>query len=305
METVSILETLEECQSLALPMAAQSGIELLFPSSDAADLWVFADSTRLKQIILNLITNAIKYNRPNGKVHVRIHTENRPYVRITVQDTGIGIDPQYQLEIFKPFERLGAENSEIEGTGIGLVITKRLVELMGGRIGFTSEVGTGSVFSVEIKRTESPIGRNDMLENQGEVDLLLTPSVKRKKRLLLYIEDNPANYRLIQQVVKLRDNYALLHASTAEAGIELAVEHGPDLILLDINLPGISGFDALVKLRKEEKTKNIPVVAVTANAMNADIEQGHSAGFDDYLTKPIDINVFFDTVECNLSREGV
>jgi CheY-like chemotaxis protein len=254
-------------------------------------VFMHVDRVRFKQILLNLLSNAVKYNKDNGSITIACDVSN-DIVRISVIDNGKGISSKGQKDLFKSFNRLGQENGAIEGSGIGLVITKKLVELMGGQIGMESEFGKGSTFWVEfplVSITEldqlEPTVKNEILKQEPE-----------KEYTVLYIEDNPANLRLVEQILSSKNNINMISAHEPYLGLELAFNKLPDLILLDINLPGMNGFDVLKKLRADEKTKDILVFAVSANAMLNDIETGMDAGFDDYITKPIDVITFFVAV---------
>jgi CheY-like chemotaxis protein len=220
-------------------------------------------------------------------------------VRLSVQDTGLGLRADQVDALFQPFNRLGQENGSEEGTGIGLVVTRRLVELMGGAIGVSSSVGVGTVFWIELTLTEPvpsvlPSGTVLTLERKEA-------QPPGSTHTLLYVEDNPANLRLVQEIIAFRPDLRLLAAHDAHLGIEMAKAHSPDLILMDINLPGMSGTDALAELRRDPRTSHIPVLALTANAMPRDIEKGLHAGFDRYLTKPINIEEFNQAIAGTLA----
>jgi CheY-like chemotaxis protein len=248
----------------------------------------------LKQVLINLLSNAIKYNRANGTVVVECAKRSAERMRISVRDTGAGLPPDMLSQLFQPFNRLGQERSREEGTGIGLVMSKRLVELMGGVIGVESTVGAGSVFWFELNSTAEPT-----LEADAEQPALIEQadrSTLRPLRSLLYVEDNPANLKLIEQLIARRPDLRLLSARDGTLGIELARAHLPDVILMDINLPGISGIEALKILREDPVTAHIPVIALSANAMPRDVEKGLQAGFFRYLTKPIKVDEFMDTL---------
>jgi CheY-like chemotaxis protein len=260
---------------------------------------VDADRTRLKQVLINLLSNAIKYNRPNGTVVVDCGAATRPeLIRISVRDSGAGLPPEMLVQLFQPFNRLGQERSKEEGTGIGLVMSKRLVELMGGVIGVESKVGAGSVFWFDLNSVVEP----HLGTEAGRPEKIEPAHVMRgaPMRTLLYVEDNPANLKLIEQLVARRADIRLLSANDGNVGIRLARANQPDVILMDINLPGISGIEALRILRGDPATAHIPVVALSANAMPRDIEKGLQAGFYRYLTKPIRVNEFMDTLQSAL-----
>ncbi|QGZ43084.1 signal transduction histidine kinase [Pseudoduganella flava] len=296
MEPVGLPDILQECEAMMAPLAAQRGIRLLFP--DRCTINVTADRTRLKQVLLNLLSNAIKYNREGGAV-VADCTQSAPgLLRISVQDTGMGLKAEQVRMLFQPFNRLGQEAGVEEGTGIGLVVTKRLVELMGGTIGVSSSPGVGSMFWVELKTTE-PVP----LPVPGPASPALAglPVPERDSVTLLYVEDNPANLKLVQEIIRFRPELRLLSAPDGQLGLELARAHRPDLVLLDINLPGMSGFDMLRQMRADPRTAAIPAIALTANAMPRDVERGIAAGFSRYLIKPINIDEFTEAINATLS----
>jgi signal transduction histidine kinase/ActR/RegA family two-component response regulator len=301
MEPVGLAEILAECRSMIEPLAAQRGIRVLFPA--AGDVRVQADRTRLKQVLINLLSNAVKYNREGGGVTVDCVAAGPERLRLSVQDTGMGLRPDQVAALFQPFNRLGQENGVQEGTGIGLVFTKRLVEMMKGEIGVTSSPGVGSVFWIELSTAGEamPVKAAPALPETGAAAAMpgLEPS------LILYIEDNPANLRLVQEVVGFRADLRLLAAPDGHAGLALAHTHRPAMILMDLNLPGMSGFEVLAQLRRDPDTAHIPVLALTANAMPRDIERGLSAGFARYLTKPIDIEQFNEAIDGVLAQRTV
>ena len=299
LEPTSLADVLLECQAMIEPQALKRGVTMTFPEF-GGDAWVHADRTRLKQVLINLLSNAIKYNRSNGTVAVDrtvVPAEgNAPErIRVSVQDTGLGLSPDKLLQLFQPFNRLGQERSAEEGTGIGLVMSKRLVELMDGVIGVESIAGSGSVFWFELTASADPHLHVDSAPPMAIAQTERLPSAPR--RTLLYVEDNPANLLLVEQLVARRVDIRLLSARDGTVGIQLARAHLPDVILMDINLPGISGTEALAILSGDAATAHIPVIALSANAMPLDIEKGLQAGFFRYLTKPIKLNELMDTVD--------
>lgn len=296
-EPVSLAEVMLECQSMFEAQAGKRGVTLIFPTFEK-QYFVHVDRTRLKQILINLLSNAIKYNQLGGTVTVECTVNNLQRTRISVSDTGIGLSPEKLSQLFQPFNRLGWENSSEEGTGIGLVMSKRLVELMGGLIGVESTVGVGSVFWFELDSAAAPIHiLNDSIPASG----IRTPVQSRNNfHTLLYIEDNPANMRLVEQLIARRADMQLLTATDASLGIALAREKLPEVILMDINLPGISGIQAMKILRDDRLTAHIPVLAISANAMPGDIERGMKAGFSGYLTKPINVSEFMEALDSAL-----
>ena len=283
---------LEECKPLIIPMARSKHIKLDIELAECQTT-LRADHLRLKQCLLNLLTNAIKYNHDQGSVQLNCQHVKPGVVRINVTDDGPGIPAQQHARLFEAFDRLGAEGSTIQGSGIGLVITKRLIEMMGGQIGVRSKPGEGSTFWLEIPTADSAV-HDAPLERTIPGLRTLTP--KGQGKTILCIDDNPDSMRLIEYIIQRNTPHTLLPAHTPSLGLDLAQAHRPDLILLDISLPGMDGFEVLKRLRSDTRTKRIPVVAITANAMPKDIGKGLQAGFDDYLTKPVKISALLDVV---------
>jgi PAS domain S-box-containing protein len=300
LEPTSLSEVMAECQLMIEPQGQKRGINMVFPKFEAA-CFVEADRTRLKQVLINLLSNAIKYNRANGTVTVDCEDRTEAgmaRVRINVRDTGAGLIPELLRQLFQPFNRLGRNATVEEGTGIGLVMSKRLVELMGGAIGVESVVGSGSVFWFDLNAVEAtsfeegPMPPEAVFHPQTKLDMPI--------RTVLCVEDNPANLNLIEQLIARRTDLRLLTAADGNTGIQLAHSQQPQVILMDINLPGISGFEALMLLREDPVTSHIPVIALSANAMPRDKERGLAAGFYRYLTKPINIVEFMNTLDTAL-----
>ncbi len=279
---VSVRTVVGDSLAMVAPIARERGIRLIDAGGDAIESVVQADATRLQQVLINLLANAIKYNRPAGSVHLACRVGDG-VARIAITDTGPGIPAHKQARMFSPFDRLGAERGQVEGSGIGLVITQRIVEAMGGRIGFESTEGQGSTFWVEM-----PLAAGAAAAPAAAPAPAVAES-RDARAYVLYIEDNPMNQRLMQQIFASRKCWELRTAHTAEIGIQLARAEQPALILMDINLPGMDGYAALATLRDDPQTAAIPVVAVSANAMKGEEKRGLDAGFAAYLTKPIDI----------------
>jgi CheY-like chemotaxis protein/anti-sigma regulatory factor (Ser/Thr protein kinase) len=302
MEPVSLAEVMHECWLMVEPQTVKRGIQVTF-SQFIAPHFVQADRTRLKQVLINLLSNAIKYNRNGGRVTVSYHINTLDRIRIGVEDTGEGLSSEQISQLFQPFNRLGQEAHSEEGTGIGLVVCKRLVELMGGIVGVDSTVGVGSVFWFELSLTHEPQANLSIAEAVTEV----TPAIQGNALLytLLYIEDNPANLMLVEDIIARRPDIRLLSAMDGKSGIKIAHTMQPDIILMDINLPGISGLKALRILADSIATAHIPVIALSANAMPRDIEKGMEAGFFRYLTKPIKVNEFMDTLDVALKQAKI
>ena len=296
-EPVSLADVMLECQTMIEPQAEGRGIRVCFPRLDTPH-FVKADRTRVKQVLINLLSNAIKYNTPGGTVVVSCVVNTPGRVRICVEDTGEGLSSADIAQLFQPFNRLGRIATEEEGTGIGLVVCKRLVELMGGVIGVESAVGRGSVFWFELNLTTNP--RPSDIASMAVAIPLEQGAARTRLRTLLYVEDNPANRMLVEDIIARRPDIRLLTAEDATRGIQIARASLPDVILMDINLPGISGIQALHILAEDPATAHIPVVALSANAVPRDIERGLKAGFFRYLTKPIKVNEFMHTLEIAL-----
>ena len=294
-EPVSLAEVMSECQTMMESQAQQRGIRMNFPKpGEVAQLCVRADRTRLKQIIINLLSNAIKYNREAGSVMVGCRVSTPGRIRISVADTGAGLPPGKLAQLFQPFNRLGQEAGGVAGTGIGLVVTKRLAELMEGVLGVESKVGEGSVFWCDLAEAVVPQQKGQI----SEVDPVrpLPLPAEEPLRTLLYIDDNPANLKLVVQLIARYPDLRLQTAINGTLGIELARANLPKVILMDINLPGISGIEALKILRSDPTTAHIPVVAISAYAMTRDIAMGLKMGFFRYLTKPIQVKGLMETL---------
>ena len=291
-EPVGVDDVFAAVRELLEPMAARAGVSIACRPVTGLPM-VVVDRTRLVQILMNFGSNAIKYNRPGGNVTLSAalvpgdEARGGGYVRVTVSDDGVGIDEAQQATLFQPFQRAGQETGAIEGTGIGLVITKRLANLMGGRHGFRSERGRGSDFWVDLPAHAGP----------ARAPVATAPSERAAasqrgadKSLVLYVEDNQANVAFMNDLLGTFDGVELVTAPTAELGIELARRLVPKAILMDINLPGISGFDALSELQRWPETARIPVIALTAAASERDQRRGVQAGFFRYLTKPVKVD---------------
>jgi len=296
-EPVALLEVMHECQAMVEPQAQRRDISITFSGFDSP-VFVNADRTRVKQVLVNLIFNAIKYNRVGGSVSVEGTSTPAGSIRVSVRDTGLGLAPEHLAQLFQPFNRLGKEGGSEEGTGIGLVVAKRLVELMGGAIGVDSVVDEGSVFWFELGLTTAPYFASP---DAGHTARIAPPRPDGTPwHTLLYVEDNSANLELVEQLVARRSDLRLLTAADGHLGIEFARAFLPQVILMDINLPGISGVDAMKILRADPLTAHIPIIAVSANAAPSDIEKCLSAGFFSYITKPIMVSQFMDSLDAAL-----
>jgi PAS domain S-box-containing protein len=298
LEPVSLGEVMSECQAMMEPEAQQRGVTMTFPGFDKA-AFVNADRTRLKQIVINLISNAIKYNKQQGTVVVECVTNNPERTRISVSDTGAGLSPEKLAQLFQPFNRLGQEAAGVAGTGIGLVVTKQLAELMEGALGVDSIAGKGSVFWCDLPASVAP---RVVVEHPGAAAPDEAPaSTASRMCTVLYVEDNPANMALVEQLIARRPDIRLMTAVNGTLGIEAARTSQPTVILMDINLPGMSGVEALKVLRRDPATSHIPIVALSANALPRDIQSSLEAGFFRYLTKPIKVKEFMDTLNAALA----
>jgi len=293
-EPLEIKPLLREICTLVEPMAQQRNITLL---GEVNDCQLLGDRTRLKQVLLNLTSNAIKYNRDGGIVRIDTLPGENERVRISITDTGDGIPEDQQSELFQPFNRLDAEQSAIEGTGIGLVISKRLIELMHGSIGMCSTPGEGSTFWIELPKIVATEFSPHTKTSIAVADTGLSVTAPPGAHSVLYIDDNPANLRLVQQVLARYPQVELITAQNAWEGVDMAIAKRPRMILLDINMPEMNGYEVLSVLRGHECCRGTPIIAFSAAAMDKDIARGLAAGFDDYLTKPLDIKHLMTLVE--------
>ena len=294
-EPVPVQEVLRETLDLVRPLAADAHVEVR--EEPFEERHVAADRQRLKQVLLNLLSNAVKYNRSGGTVTVSCGESGTGRLRISVIDTGPGISPEMRERLFVPFDRLGAERQGIEGTGLGLVLSRRLVEAMGGTLGVDSAVGQGSTFWVDLALVEAPAGQ------PGREHEVTVPRQERWEpaATVLYVEDNLSNFTLIERALAAHRNVKLLPAMQGRIGLDLAREHHPDLILLDLHLPDIDGDEVLARLRAELETREIPVIVISADATQGQIERLRAAGAREYLTKPLDIVEFLKAVDDVLS----
>ncbi|MES2824763.1 MAG: PAS domain-containing protein [Pseudomonadota bacterium] len=294
LEPVLVARIVAEAFTLVHPQSNAKQISLSAAMNSFENLYVTADNVRLKQALINLLSNAVKYNNPGGEVEVHLQLIANNKLRITVRDNGKGIPANRQAEVFQPFNRLNAEFSNIEGSGVGLVITKQLVEMMNGQLDFHSTESVGTEFWIDLplasEWNEAPHSATKSADYQ------LTDLAFRDNKKILYIEDNPTNIRLLEQFFSQHPNITLDIAEEPFLGIYKARSAPPDLIILDINLPGMDGFEVLEVLKNDAGTKNIPVIGLSANAMPYDVERGMKCGFNDYLTKPVDINRLIKTL---------
>ena len=297
LEPLSLPAVFADCASMIAPLAEQNRIRVNFVQLNHPCV-VHADRTRLTQLLVNLLSNAVKYNRTEGSVEVTVASVAPTRLRIQVRDSGHGLSAEKLTQLFEPFNRLGQEASAIEGTGIGLVVCKRLAELMDGAIGAESSVGVGSVFWIELNQSDTPVIAAAADENNATAQMsLLQCGVLHT---LLYVEDNRANRELMEQMLAPRADLSLRCACDGAQGIAMARSQRPDVILLDINLPGISGLEVLRILQQDPATRSIPVLAISANAMPGDIEKGLAAGFLRYLTKPLKAKDLMQTLDLAL-----
>ena len=283
-EPVQTLEVIRGCLTMVTPITTKLNVNL--DGDGCFDVLIRADRRRLKQVLFNLLSNAVKYNREGGTVHITSANVADNMHRISIVDTGQGISELKKSELFLPFSRLGAESTEIVGTGIGLTITKRLVEAMGGTIDFTSVEGQGSTFFIELPLIKTQHSTNSEVVHKERYP---TDRHIKEDRKVLYIEDNPTNAVLMENILEEIPGLKLEIATSAELGLAKIMKEFPDVILMDLHLPGMSGLDALARLKKHTETRHIPVIAVTADAMPEEIEKGMKAGFEAYVIKPFDI----------------
>ncbi len=310
LQPVSLDKVLNESLTLIMPLAQQRGIQIsLLHNGEGIELdserqqlgVVRADFTRLKQALLNLLSNAVKYNSENGQIIIVCEQRNESLIRISISDTGAGLTESQQAQLFTVFNRLGAEQTDIEGSGIGLVICKHIVELMGGHIGVDSQPGQGCTFWLEFLPDSS---MQNVPEEVSDDDLSAEVVTDNPEHIytVLYIEDNLANVQLIAELFNAQPHLQLLSAAEPLSGILKAVQYKPDLILLDINLPRMSGYEVLKRLYLQKETRHIPVIAVSANAMPSDVARGLAAGFAHYITKPVNLLALLNAIDTTLPQ---
>ena len=290
-----------ECLVLIEPMLQANSVVLITDDLNL-DAVVVADRMKLKQILLNLLSNAVKYNRQGGTVYVSSEQESNQ-LTIKIRDTGIGLSEGQLHRLFVPFDRLGVEKTEVEGTGIGLVIAKNLIEKMHGSISCESVKNTGSTFSITLPLAEQSNTINetiDVIENEQKFEV--KPQIDSQMYSVLYIEDDITNILIVEQLLKLKNDIDLYTAQTGKEGLQAIDEHDIDLLLLDINLPDMSGLDIVKQLKADNKFTSLPIIALSANAMADDVQRGNEAGVDDYLVKPIDFEAFDSMLKQHLYK---
>jgi two-component system sensor histidine kinase/response regulator len=293
LEPVAINEALDEALDLLQPHAAGRRITLSAPGRGDDIGYTLADRQRFKQVLLNLITNAVKYTPVGGQVTVSATISNEDACRVEVSDSGPGIAADKIERLFTPFDRLGAEQSDVEGTGLGLAVCQRLVQAMRGSIGVESALGQGTTFWIELPRAKSPLNGLQPLKT---VPAHRNRAAGANDRTILYIEDNRPNLILVEQMLCEQPGIELLCAMTGQRGLDLARQQRPDLILLDLHLPDLPGWDVLAQLKADENTRRIPVIVISADATARQIERLLAAGARGYLTKPLDISEFYRAI---------
>ena len=298
-EDIELKYELDECLNLVETLANENKIIINEKYKTRDNVNIKADSTRIKQILLNILSNAIKYNKKNGLIIVDYEKTSNNMIRISIEDNGIGIAEKNQVDLFTPFSRFSHQSSDIEGTGIGLTVAKSLITLMNGQIDFQSIIGKGSTFWIDIP--QSIVNLKVQAEKENE-DIHDRETLHTLTGLLLYIEDNQTNIRLMQRIIDQVPNLNMIFANNAEDGIKVAIEKLPDIIILDINLPEKDGFEALKELKDSADTNHIPVIALSAVAAKENIEKGLAAGFEYYLTKPMNITEVMSTIKSVLEK---
>jgi PAS domain S-box-containing protein len=299
-EPVCVADALTEALELMRPLASERSIELSTLASFDNSVFVLADRQRFKQALLNLLTNAVKYTPVSGTVSVSHSANGDQNVRILVHDTGPGIPNEKLQRLFTPFERLGAEQSNVEGTGLGLALSQRLMQAMGGSIGVESIGGKGSTFWLELPRTKSPLLKRSVHKKNGDGRGAHSTFASRR---ILYIEDNLSNLTLIEQMLEERPEIELLTAMQGKIGLDLARQHSPDLVLLDVHLPDLDGREVISELKSSQTTRDIPIVVISADATASQINRLMTAGANTYLTKPLDVAEFFRVLDKTIAAK--
>ncbi|MDX1812705.1 MAG: ATP-binding protein [Gammaproteobacteria bacterium] len=296
--SVNTRDFLDGCISTSEALAMQRNI--MIKDETAEDLpALLTDQLRAKQVMLNLFSNAVKYNKEGGKITISTKISENNMLRICISDTGNGIPQEKQSQVFQPFNRLGAESSNIEGTGLGLAVCKNLMEKLGGKIAFESTADEGTTFWIDLPVVSAEQAVNS--EQKKSVPPLQL-SAEKSESVLLYVEDNYENLSLMENIVERIPGLTLISASTAEEGIVIAEEQNPDVIVLDINLPGMSGIEAAKHLAQSEKTRHIPVIALSADAMQSTIDEAYQSGFSQYMTKPLNVSEFIVALQDMLAK---
>jgi PAS domain S-box-containing protein len=301
-EPVQVADVVHQVLDMIRPIAESSGIQISEGGKIDEHCYVTADRQRLQQVLLNLLSNAVKYNRESGRADIDCQVLESGRVRIDVADTGPGISAEHQARLFTPFERLDADRTQIQGTGLGLALSKKLVESMGGLLSLNSAMGRGSTFSVELPSAEAPVAR---VQRETPSSLIAAAHNEARRGTVLYVEDNVSNVRLMEHVFGYLPGVRLLVAMQGRMALDLAIEHMPDLVFLDLHLPDVSGDQILVQLRNHPSTRHIPVVMVSADATAGQIRRLREAGANDYVTKPVDVEKLFAILSANLKGGGL
>lgn len=300
-EPVQLQEVVDDTLASVSPLAQRQNISVIKDPNIDLDIYLMADRQRLRQVLLNLLSNAVKYNSEAGSIHIWCEERDPGVIRISVSDTGHGILEEHRQRLFKPFERVGDESAEIEGTGLGLALSRGMMEAMGGRIGFESTVGQGSTFWVELPSADRPL---DAFDAGKEATREAVPVAYARVWKVLYIEDNQANFKLMERITARRKELRLIGASGGRMGVDLARRHAPHLILLDLHLPDIPGQSILRQLKDDSATSAIPVVVVSADVTPGQIEKLLAGGARSYLTKPLDVASTLDLFDEMFASDG-
>jgi len=294
LRVTDIVPLVDEVVSMSIPLAAKKGVTINYIESPREHIHSLIDPVRFKQVVLNLISNAIKYNKPNGQIIISFEMIEDGKVRLGVRDTGLGIPDNKKQLLFTPFERFDANSENIEGTGIGLTISRRIIEMMNGTIAFESKLEVGSFFYIDLKLVKTIPTASPFKKNSEELDV--SGTIETSKKQILYFEDIPANFELVIQILSSRPEIKLLWADNGVDGIQMARELKPDLILMDIHMPQMDGLTAFKKIRSIDEISNIPVIGLTASAMESEVKRAMDMGFADYITKPINVTIFMESI---------